>query len=165
MPGRGNVELRRRIGEWDGEPQSEQREVGTRITHLPPSYKPPSPIQVLDLGFKGCCKCFCDVEVTSSLLLCGVIFLLMCLRFMVEHHSSNTLFVYSASWTTIPVPIVSLTGLSNFSTSLSVTSFPPCNSASLSSEMCSLLTFGFNSLPLLKMFRGQIYYSPWRRGV
>lgn len=54
LPGRGNVELRRRIGEWDGEPQNEQREVGTRITHLSPSYKPPSPIQALDLGFKGC---------------------------------------------------------------------------------------------------------------
>lgn len=154
-----------RIGEWDGEPQSEQREVGTRIIYLSPSYKPPSPIQALDLGFKGCCTCFCDVEVTSSLLLCGVIFLLMCLRFVVEHHSSNTPFVYSASWTTIPVPIVSLTDLSGFSPSLSVTSVSPCNSASLSSEMCSLLTFGFNNLPLLKMFLGWIYYSPWRRGV
>lgn len=49
--------------------------MGTRITHLPPSYKPLSPFQALDVGFKGCCMCFCDVEVTSSLLLCGVIFL------------------------------------------------------------------------------------------
>lgn len=44
-------------------------------------------------------------------------------------------------------------------------SVSPFDSVSLSSEMCSLLIFGFISLSLLKMFLGQIYYSLWTRVV